>query len=153
MINLANEIRKAYNGDPWHGQNVMYLLSSANPEKVFVHPVPGAHSIAELVAHLTAWTQEVAERMVGKNAEEPARGDWPAVNIQDHTTWNVLLDDFMIANEKLITICSNYTDKEWDLPVNEKREGFQPIIKKELISGLLQHHAYHSGQIALLLKF
>lgn len=155
MIDLANEIRKSYSGNPWHGINTMYLLSSATPDKVFSHPIPGAHSIAELVAHLTVWTEEVAERMSGKHAKTPVRGDWPLISGNDNATWNVLMDDFMMANERLIALCANFKENDWDKPVIDNRgQGIgTQMNNEELLSGLLQHHAYHSGQIALLLKF
>ncbi|RZL17371.1 MAG: DinB family protein [Pedobacter sp.] len=155
MIDLVNEFRKAFNGDPWHGENVLYLLSSVNPDKAFSHPIPGAHSIAELVLHLTAWTEETADRLSGKAAKMPERGDWPDQGVQEHASWNVILDDFMISNERLAAICSEYKESDWNNPVKDNRdpELGTGVNYAELLNGVVQHHAYHAGQIALLLKY
>lgn len=155
MVDVVKELKNALNGNPWHGQNVLYLLSSANPQTVFSHPILGAHSIAEIVAHLTAWTEEATDRLIGKVVKEPTKGDWPVIIASDHVTWNVILDDFMISNAKLISICVGITKDGWNTPIVDERNS--PLgtstTYAELINGIVQHHAYHAGQIALLLKF
>jgi hypothetical protein len=35
------------------------LLAGVSPEEAAAHPIAGAHSIGELVLHMTAWTCEV----------------------------------------------------------------------------------------------
>ena len=42
-------------------------------------PVPGGHSIWELVLHMTGWALEVQARLDDAEAGEPAAGDWPSV--------------------------------------------------------------------------
>lgn len=155
MIDLTNELAKAYDGDPWHGGNVLDLLLAANAEKVFTHPVPNAHSIAEIALHLTAWTEEVMARIKGNAAKEPARGDWPVPNENSTEEWQHILDAFKKANGELIGLCSELGNTQWAAAVNDKRNPAlgTGVNNAELINGLIQHHAYHAGQVALLLKF
>lgn len=155
MINLTDELKKAYNGDAWHGNNVLNLLLLANPAKVFTHPIPNAHSLAEIVLHLTSWTNEVADRLKGLNAKEPEKGDWPEPKEMSETEWQIILEDFKSANQKLITQLHTIKDDQWLVSINDKRnlELGTGVNNAQLINGLIQHHAYHSGQIALLLKF
>lgn len=155
MINLVDELQKAYNGDAWHGSNTLSLLLEANPEKVFSHPVPNGHSIAELVLHLIAWTEEAIERVNGKSAQEPARGDWPAPIEMSLTEWNEILNQFKAANQELIEILIDLKSPNWSNEIKDERNPSlgSGVNNAQLINGLIQHHAYHSGQIALLLKF
>jgi len=155
MINLVDELTKAYNADAWHGSNTLTLISASNPHKVFTHPVPNAHSIAELVLHLTAWTEEVIDRIEGNAAKEPARGDWSLPLENSEQEWEHIVADFKSANEKLITLIANFTSIDWNNNINDQRnkELGTGVSNAELLNGLIQHHAYHSGQIALLLKF
>lgn len=155
MINLTGELQKAYHGDAWHGNNILSLLTGADPRKVFVHPIPNAHSIAELALHVTAWTEEVYERLNGSPAKEPERGDWPAPNELSETEWEFIVSDFKKANEKLIAFSGNLSPSHWAAKVNDEREGAvaKDVDHAELLNGLIQHHAYHAGQIALLLKY
>lgn len=155
MIDLANELSKAYHGDPWHGSNTLDLLLKADAAKVFTHPIPNAHSIAELVLHLTAWTEETAARIQGNAAKEPTLSDWPAPEENSADEWMRLLDRFKEANEGLIDLCRRLDHHQWNVAVKDERNPAlgTGVDNAELINGLVQHHAYHSGQIALLLKF
>ncbi len=149
---LAKELEKAWHGDPWHGTNTLGLIQVANPAKVFEKPIPGAHSIAELVLHMTGWTEEAAERLQGRAAQEPDRGDWPDATVY---SWDELVSMFESANKKLISLVNQMNEADLDNPVKDERVPAlgTGVSNAELINGIVQHHAYHSGQIALLLKF
>jgi uncharacterized damage-inducible protein DinB len=155
MLNLVDELQKAYHGDAWHGNNTLNLLLNANSQKVFTHPIPNAHSIAELALHLTAWTEEVAERLSGAPANEPSRGDWPTPTETSIAAWEMIVNDFKKANEKLIELINNFIPASWAAKVTDVRDGdlASSINNAQLLNGLIQHHAYHAGQIALLCKF
>jgi uncharacterized damage-inducible protein DinB len=155
MINLIDELQKAFNGDAWHGNNTLSLLRSVNPEKAFAHPIPNAHSIAELVLHLTAWTEEVVDRINGESAKEPLRGDWPVAAIQSEAEWGLMVSDFEKANIKLIELVDKFVPSDWVRNIIDERNRAlgTGVTNAQLLNGLIQHHAYHSGQIALLLKF
>jgi uncharacterized damage-inducible protein DinB len=155
MISLTDELRKAYDGDAWHGGNTLSLLMAANAQKVFIHPIPNAHSIAELTLHLTAWTEEVIDRINGGTAKEPLRGDWPEPMDQSEAEWELIVNDFKKANEKLIQLIEKLNLSDWSAAVKDERNPAlgSGVNNAQLLNGLIQHHAYHSGQIALLLKF
>ena len=155
MFNLPGEIKKAFNGDAWHGNHVMQTLNNVMPENAFQHFIPNAHSIAEIALHLTSWTEEVSSRLNGNLAVEPAMGDWPPVHYQTAQGWEKIIFNFKVANEELIRVCENIDANQWDEKTNDERNlplG-SGVTKAELLNGLIQHHAYHSGQIALLSKF
>ena len=155
MFNLPGEIKKAFNGDAWHGNHVMQTLNNVMPENAFQHFIPNAHSIAEIALHLTSWTEEVSSRLNGNLAVEPAMGDWPPVHDQSAQGWEKIIFNFKVANEELIRVCENIDANQWYEETNDERNlplG-SGVTKAELLNGLIQHHAYHSGQIALLSKF
>lgn len=151
MIDFASELRKAYSGDAWHGNNLSAIISSVKDDQVFKRAVPGAHTVAELVLHLTAWTEEVISRLMGNVAKDPENGDWPEVKEEAAACWDVILRDFHVANEKLINLTLMMTHEQWQ--DNVRHADGSKLTNWELLNGLIQHHAYHGGQIALLLKF
>ena len=155
MFNIINEIRKAFNGDAWHGNHVMQTLNNVKPENAFKHLIPGAHSIAEIAMHLTSWTEEVSSRLSGNSVAEPAMGDWPSPVEKTPQAWEKIIFDFKIANEELIRISESIKDSDWNNDTTDERNRVlgTGVSKNELLNGLVQHHAYHSGQIALLSKF
>ncbi len=154
-LNLITELKKAFNGDAWHGGNLMQQLNFVKPEVAFTHPIPNAHSIAELVLHITAWTDEVNARLLGAPAKEPAAGDWPKPQAETIKEWEKIVFDCKTSNEELIRVCESLSLDAWQAEVKDDRdrEMGTGVTNVELINGLIQHHAYHSGQIGLLLKF
>ena len=150
MIDYVNELRKAYNGDAWHGNNISALIAMADVDQVFKHPISDAHSISEIVLHLTSWTQEVASRLMGENSREPINGDWPLPKAETYAEWDFIVSDFNLENEKLISLIIGFSKENWLQQVKRDSDGDHNYA--ELLNGLIQHHAYHAGQIALLLK-
>ena len=154
-LNLISELKKAFNEDAWHGGNLMQQLNFVKPENAFHHFIPNGHSIAELVLHITAWTDEVNSRLLGALAKEPAAGDWPMPNSNTRKEWEKIVFDCKTSNEELVRVCMGLSEEDWNTQVKDERdrELGSGVSNVELISGLIQHHAYHSGQIGLLLKF
>ncbi|MET4083826.1 putative damage-inducible protein DinB [Pedobacter sp. UYP30] len=153
MLNITNELKKAFDGDAWHGRHALQILENVKPAKAFSHFIPTAHSIAEIALHLTAWTEEVSARLMGKVASEPTNGDWQTTLGTTESAWAKIIFDFKIANEELIRICEGFKEKDWNNLVNEEQRPILAVNFTELVNGLIQHHAYHAGQIALLSKF
>ena len=51
---IRNQFRRAFEGEAWHGPSVLALLDGVTAQQAAAYPIPGAHSIWELVLHLTA---------------------------------------------------------------------------------------------------
>lgn len=151
MIDFANELRKAYYGDAWHGNSVSAILALVNKDQIFTRPIPNVHSIAEIVLHLTSWTEEVYSRLDGSIAKEPENDGWPKVKEETMQEWNAILSEFRLANEKLLHLAMEISEDQWGSAVQQ--ETGTRLNYFELLNGLVQHHAYHAGQISLLLKF
>jgi uncharacterized damage-inducible protein DinB len=105
---------------------------------------------------MTAWTEEVIDRVNGADAKEPLRGDWPIPKEQSNAEWELMVNDFKKANEKLINTLKKLNLSDWSKMIKDERD---LVVRNtitnyaQLVNGLIQHHAYHSGQVALLLKF
>lgn len=62
---VADLLERVTSGDAWHGDNVAQLLDGLSAADAARHPVAGAHSIWELVLHMTGWAEEVRARLLG----------------------------------------------------------------------------------------
>ena len=51
---IRSQIRRAFEGQAWHGPSVKELLADVTAEQAAAHPVAGAHSIWELALHIGA---------------------------------------------------------------------------------------------------
>jgi uncharacterized damage-inducible protein DinB len=153
MIDFANELRKAYGGDAWHGNNISTVIAAVRVGQAFAHPIPSAHSIVELVLHLSSWTEEVISRLSGNPPKEPLKGDWPVPMQETEAQWKVILTDFNQINENLLILVEQFSEEQWSAKLFTGPMPTTTLSHFELLNGLIQHHAYHGGQIALLSKF
>ena len=90
---LRVDLHQVYDGDPWHGSSITAVLAGIDAEMAAQRPIPGAHTIWEIVLHMTAWTREVASRVRGADAKNPPE-DWPAPRFGGgEAAWQSAQDD------------------------------------------------------------
>ena len=149
---LRAEVEGTLAGDPWYGSSVLSILDGVDAAAAAAKPVAGAHSIWELVLHITAWTREVARRLRGKSASPPAEGDWPPVPATDSKAWSAAVADLRDAHADLARAVAETDDAFLGRQVGgDQVDSFgKPITLHRTVIGALQHIAYHAGQISLL---
>jgi uncharacterized damage-inducible protein DinB len=151
---LIDQFKRAHDGDPWHGSPVMAILEGVTAEQAATQPPNGAHSIWELVLHMTGWRNEVAERAKGNPSGEPAAGDYPAIGDPTPARWKAARAALDASHENLRTVVRGMSDEQLLKPTNDPRN--RPlgtgVSYYELLHGIVQHDAYHAGQIAILKK-
>ena len=136
---IADDIRRAYDGNPWHGLSVTAILEGVTAAEAAARPIPDAHTIWELVLHMAAWAGEVTRRLGGAAPSEPAEGDWPAMPAEP--------SDGAWAEAKA-RLGEAHADLTAAVVAIEQISG----ADAHAANGLLQHDAYHSGQVSLLRK-
>ncbi len=147
---LRTLLGQAIEGDPWHGPPLARLLRGLLPDQAAGHPIAGAHSIWELVLHIAAWHREVARRMGGSLPALPAEGDWPAVHEISHAAWERALEDLRRSRIELDAAIAGAGDLARSVgSVREPSLGTGVTVRDTLL-GVVQHDAYHAGQIAIL---
>ncbi len=152
---FCEQLRKGYSDDPWHGPAIADLLADVTAAEAGAHPVPGAHSIWEIVLHLISWQNEVRRRLGGKPPTQPEEGDWPAVADLSETAWRRDQDRLAASLSEVIEDLSGRPEGILDQPggflAREPALG-TGVTFRGMVDGLVQHNAYHGGQIALLRK-
>jgi uncharacterized damage-inducible protein DinB len=151
---LIDQLKRAHDGDPWHGSPVKEILKGVTHEQAARRPPNGAHSIWELVLHMTGWRNEVARRATGEPAAEPAGGDYPGVGDPTPARWKAALAALDASHANLANVVRDMSDDQLLKPTNDPRN--RPLgtgcTYYELLHGIVQHDAYHAGQIAILKK-
>jgi uncharacterized damage-inducible protein DinB len=149
---LDHELQNVLSGDPWYGNNVYSIIEQVSFEAAFEKAPGAAHTIAEIVLHMLSWTEEVLDRLNGKEASQPLSGDWPDTGAPDEQKWHNYVNDLKLVNVNLSGVIQNFPEEKWGELMNEEREpGLGTgVTNEELVNGLIQHHVYHSGQIAIL---
>jgi len=151
---LIDELERAIDGDAWHGDPVMTVIARASFAQADAKPAAAAHSIREIVRHMAAWTNEVRRRMNGAPCGEPPEGDWPPAAGSGEAAFRAEVAALDAAHQALLADLRKLTDSQLFEPTNDprNRETGAGVTRYVLLHGLSQHHAYHSGQIAILAK-
>ena len=151
VARLANQIRRAcnghLNGQPWSGPSASDVLLGVNTEMAKAHPIPGAHSIWELVRHMTVWAEVACRRIAGEIVEPTSDEDYPPPTGDQHALdWEEDRMMFHIAHDDLANAVEALDDDALNTRL-VSRENHTIYITAH---GVAQHVLYHTGQIALL---
>jgi len=144
---LANEVRKALDGEAWHGPTWKDNLDGVGRDAAIYRSIPEAHTIAELVLHATTWHDVVRRRIEGETPEVTSDQDWPVAAFADDATWNAAVARLFETGKALAATIEKVPEQK----LLEKRPGVDGTWY-ELISGELQHVLYHAGQVGILKK-
>jgi uncharacterized damage-inducible protein DinB len=145
---LADQLERAFRGGAWHGPAVAEALAGVDAAAAAARPFAGAHSIWEIVHHLTVWNEVPRRRLAGDGLENlAAERDWPPLLDASAAAWQAALAALEDAHAALYERVLDLADSQLDDPV----AGSDPTVRAMLF-GVLQHNAYHAGQIVLLGK-
>ena len=79
---LANDIERTMTGPMWHGPALSEVLTGVSRDRALARPMPNAHTIWELVLHITAWCDIARQRIRGQaTGDPPPEQDWPSVPV------------------------------------------------------------------------
>lgn len=151
---IVDELDREHRGDPWHGTPLLQLLDGVDHRHASARPFPAAHTIWELVLHITAWKNEVRRRLGGSPAGEPVEGDWPSPSGTGEEHWRQALDALAEAHDLLTAAVRQLPEPQLFAPTSDprNRETGDGVTHYVLLHGIVQHDVYHAGQIALLKK-
>jgi hypothetical protein len=144
---IEDQIKRAYGGQAWHGPSLKESLAGVTAIQANARPLPGSHSIWEIVNHLSGWTGVVVQRLRGQAVEEPAEGDFPVPETADEAAWLAALARLDSNHEVLLGEVAVMDESRLD----EACAG-RSASRYIHLHGTIQHYLYHAGQIALLKK-
>ena len=144
---IADQLRRAFEGGAWHGPALYELLSNVPAEQAVLRPIPGAHSIWEIVLHVAAWEEVALKRVAGRSVKLTDAEDWPPVEDESEGAWQEALGDLRSGHIRLRQAIEQLSELDLEEPVRGRD---YPIYN--LLHGVIQHDLYHAGQIAMLKK-
>lgn len=144
---IAGQLQRAFFADAWYGPALRKLLTEVAADMAFAKPLPGGHSIWELVLHAAAWKRVVCQWLAGEAAKVTPEEDWPEVPDTSEAAWEQALEALEASHRELEEALSALSDSRLNDPVPGKDFSLYFVLH-----GVAQHDAYHAGQIALLKK-
>ena len=143
---LARQMQLAFDDEPWYGPSLNVVLDDTPKARIHEHPVPGGHSVAELMWHMAHWKEVVLARLDGDPVREANSSDWPVLDPRT-ATFRALRKRLDTAHVNLMDRVATLTDADLGVQV-----AGNSMDREELLQGILQHDIYHTGQLALLVK-
>ena len=142
---IADQLRRAFQGQAWHGPALRELLTNVNAEQANARPVKSAHSIWELVLHIDIWA--ALESLAGVLLPKlyGTEKDWPSVADSSPGAWQAATDRMFRTATELAQAIEGFADERLTDIVPGRQYDFY-----YLFHGIVQHSLYHGGQIAML---
>jgi uncharacterized damage-inducible protein DinB len=143
---LADQISRAFRGGSWHGPSVMEVLAGVSADAAVAHPIPGAHSIWEIVLHMTAGYALVLARVRGERAELGDDAAWPPVPEASAKAWRESQHALEQLNQQLVSAVRAFPLERLSQELGSEFSAYTQFC------GAPQHDLYHAGQIVILKK-
>lgn len=140
---IADQLERSWRGEAWHGPSVRELLKDVDEAAALRRPIVSAHTIWELLLHISTWEHVALLRIRGTEHEPPDEENFP----KPSGSWADALAAADAVHDELVREVRSFTDdKLWEKsPGRDHNQYF-------LLHGVVQHNIYHAGQITMLKK-
>lgn len=151
---LSDQLQRAFYRDAWCGPSLLETLEGVNAAQAAARPLARAHSIWEIVAHLSGWKRTVHQRLEGQVVRLPEEGDWPQVTDVSEQSWQKTLARLKARHDALLVAVRGLDEARLEdvLLAESGRETGGGVSCYVTLHGAAQHDLYHGGQISLLKK-
>jgi uncharacterized damage-inducible protein DinB len=145
---LADQLERSFRGGAWHGPSLLEAVADVDASSAVSRLSPGTHTIHEIAWHAAFWIDASRRRIEGEDDSGLAPGaDFPVEPTDAVAAWGETRERLEAAHRGLHDLVLSLADERLDDPVS----GSDPTVRG-LLLGLLQHNAYHAGQIVVLRK-
>ena len=152
---IAGALRHMYEGPTWHGPSVREALEGVNARDAGARVLAGVHTIFEISHHLAAWVGEVERRLRGAEPGDPQDGDFPGADTAvDESMWTSVRARLDARHHALIEAILAFQDSRLGERVGSEHNAQLGTggSYRDMLRGLIEHDAYHAGQIVLIRK-
>lgn len=146
LMRLEEQLRLALEGEAWHGPSVLEALAGVSAEQASSHPIPDAHSIWELVLHISSDYTLVLRRMAGDGRQLTPEEGWPSCPPATAENWQQAVETLRRLNQQFREAVRAFPVERLDEPLVPE----PPYTAYTQFIGVTQHNLYHAGQISLL---
>jgi uncharacterized damage-inducible protein DinB len=143
---LEQQLRRAFEGEAWHGPSVFELLADVSATQAASRPIVRSHSIWELVLHIRSDYDFALRLLSGDGHALTASEAWPACPTLSDANWQQTVRELAIGNDRLRRAMREFPDER----LGDALVAGNSETAYTLFSGVTQHNLYHAGQIALL---
>jgi hypothetical protein len=148
-VRIADQLRRAFKGDAWHGPSISELLSGVTVAQASNRPLISTHSIWEIVVHIDLYLRAAFGAMQGTAMPRwyGTEKDWPEIVDISVPGWSEACGQLFQSAEQVAHAIEQQPDDTLSRVVPGRDYDFY-----YLFHGIVQHSLYHAGQIAILKK-
>jgi uncharacterized damage-inducible protein DinB len=151
VMKEAKRIKKLfedlYDGSPWIDVTIMDTLKSISAQRAAKKIAPGRNSVWQIVNHIIAWRENVLLRVQGNIIITPNNNYFIEIDNVSEAEWQKTLERLANSQDQWIRFLENFDESKFETIYPSNKMSYY-----EHIHGILQHDAYHLGQIVLLSK-
>tara|TARA_R110002167_G_scaffold33327_11_gene107087 strand:+ start:2082 stop:2540 length:459 start_codon:yes stop_codon:yes gene_type:complete len=145
---IASLFEKLYDGKPWIDVNIVSVLQPISAEHAAKRVFPKNNTIWEILNHMIAWRTNVLQRVQGKVLQSPDHNYFEKITDTTEAAWMETLERLEQTQQAWLQFL-----KDTNSDTFGKNYAPNNMTYYEHIQGLLQHDAYHLGQIAMMAKY
>lgn len=136
-----------YEGNPWIDITLTNTLNGITAAQAAKKVSPHWNTIWEIINHMISWRQNVLGRVNGEITDSPADNYFAPVTDTSEAAWSETLQRLKTTQEEWTHFLSHMKEEIFDQVYPNNNNNYY-----EHIHGILQHDAYHLGQVVLLAK-
>ena len=136
-----------YDGQPWLDVTILNTLRPLSPAQAAKKVSPKWNSIWEIVNHLVEWRFGVLERVKGNIHTSPDNNYFRPIVDDSAEAWQKTLARLDESQQAWNNFLGEFDEANFERPYPPHN-----LTYYQHIHGIIQHDAYHLGQIVLLAK-
>jgi uncharacterized damage-inducible protein DinB len=145
---IIRQLKEIQDGSLWFDQSYKEKIGKLSEAEALTRPVPGVHSVAEHISHITEWRKEALLRFKQQRTDlMNSSDDWKDNIALSKIGWASLKKNFYESTDALITVLQNKDDSWLETKFQDELYNFHYIIE-----GTIQHDLYHLGQTGVTIK-
>ncbi len=144
---IAELFKNLFDGKPWLGETLMDTLQPLTAEEACKKLFPNFNSIWKIVNHIIEWRLNVLQRVQGAVIATPDHNYFLPIEDSSEVAWLQTLRKLAASQQEWLSFLQIMPEQNLANIYPNNQQTFY-----EHIHGLLQHDAYHLGQIRLLVK-
>ena len=143
---IIEQMKHVAHGEAWYGPSLSELLADVDAASARAHPIPGVHSIWEIVLHLITTQELILDRIRDISRPFTPGDEWPPIGDPSSEAWSATVQTLLDGDEIVREAVSTFPEDQLDEPL---AQGSSSAYNN--FHGYIQHAIYHAGQISLLL--
>ncbi len=143
---IISLFEKLYEGNPWIDVNIAHTLRCISSQQASVRILDKSNTIWEIVNHMISWRLNVLKRISGRVIKTPDNNYFQPVTDKSGSAWLKTVEKYKDTEEKLIEMLKQFKAKNFSNTYSKNG-----LTYYEHIHGIIQHDAYHLGQIRFIM--